>query len=356
MSYVKLFESILDSSLWGESPATTKVWITMLAMSDRDGMVSASVSGLTHRARVSREECEAALAIFVAPDPDSRSSVNEGRRATKVEGGWLLTNYEAYRDKESPEEIREKDRLRQRRKYERDRAKAGGNLTEPHASSRDLTHSPPSDQIRSGSDQIKPPPSLPPSSGSTAVPVPLDGQPKEEGRKEGDASHRKPEGPLATILTAVGYRTQEDPTIRAGRIRDLEADGLDVANLQRLWSLAQRQGDKPPGLLASWLDRGRWRDVLADDDLARKEAAIRARAPTPDDIGPVFGEPRAPIQPIQPLGFIGELALVKQLQAAESEPEPLQEPKLNPDSAWARRRARQRRDGEPQPSAEARSA
>lgn len=106
--YSKLFGSILASTVWLESPATKVVWITMLAMTDRDGVVEASVPGLAKFAGVTRAECETALDRFMAPDPDSRSPEHEGRRIEKTDGGWRLLNYEKYRQTRDAEEVREK--------------------------------------------------------------------------------------------------------------------------------------------------------------------------------------------------------------------------------------------------------
>ncbi len=131
MAYVKLFSSILDSSLWERDLATKVVWITMLAMSDRDGLVSASVPGLARRAGVTTQECEAALAVFLSPDVHSRTKDFDGRRIAEVDGGWELLNFEKYRRLESAEDRREKDAERQRRKRLRDR--------DSHAVSRDVT-------------------------------------------------------------------------------------------------------------------------------------------------------------------------------------------------------------------------
>lgn len=137
--YVKLFSSILDSTVW-ETPLPTKVvWITMLAMSDRDGEVSASVPGLAKRAGVDRLECERALALLLAPDPDSRTKDYDGRRLEVIDGGWRVLNYEAYRDRASADEKRAKDAERQRRKYDRDHGKTSRDLTRPHTESREVT-------------------------------------------------------------------------------------------------------------------------------------------------------------------------------------------------------------------------
>jgi hypothetical protein len=112
--FTKLFNSILDSTIWSEDNHTRLVWITMLAMADRRGHVDASVPGLAIRARVPISECEQALAILAAPDKYSRSSAFEGRRIETIEGGWRLLNYLAYRRKLSAEERREYFREYQR--------------------------------------------------------------------------------------------------------------------------------------------------------------------------------------------------------------------------------------------------
>jgi hypothetical protein len=113
--YTKLFASILDSTIWQEAAHTRLVWITMLAMADRDGIVEASVPGLAARAGVERAQCEEALAVLLAPDPDSRTPTAEGRRIERVPGGWLLINHELYRHRSSAEERREKEADRKRR-------------------------------------------------------------------------------------------------------------------------------------------------------------------------------------------------------------------------------------------------
>lgn len=126
-NYTKLFGSILDSTVW-QAPLPAKVvWITMLAMSDRDGVVEASVPGLALRAGVERGDCERALALFSAPDPDSRTTAHEGRRILKIDGGWQLLNYESYRDRATKEEAAEKNAARVRRFRERKAARMAGN-------------------------------------------------------------------------------------------------------------------------------------------------------------------------------------------------------------------------------------
>ena len=111
--YTKLFGSILESTIWQEAAHIRLVWITMLALVDRTGVVNASVPGLAHRAGVSLKEVEEALEKFMEPDPYSRSSENEGRRIERVDGGWLILNYAKYRAKYSEEDRREYKRVKQ---------------------------------------------------------------------------------------------------------------------------------------------------------------------------------------------------------------------------------------------------
>lgn len=103
VGYTKLHALILDSSIWSTSAETRCVWITMLAMADADGIVSASVTGLARRANVTVENCEAALAAFSGPDPESRDGTT-GERIEKVPGGWLLLNHANYRDSQTREQ------------------------------------------------------------------------------------------------------------------------------------------------------------------------------------------------------------------------------------------------------------
>lgn len=102
--FTKIFESLLDSTVWQESKETKLVWVTMMLMKNRLHIVEASVPGLARRAGVTVEECEIALERFMAPDPYSRTKDNDGRRIQVVSGGWKLLNGEAYKLKMSEEE------------------------------------------------------------------------------------------------------------------------------------------------------------------------------------------------------------------------------------------------------------
>ncbi len=113
MQFTKLFSCILDSTIWQEPPQTKILWITMLAMSDRNGEVHASVPGLAKRAGITLPECERGIACLMAPDAYSRTKDHEGRRVGVIDGGWALLNHAKYRALLSAEERREYNRKKQ---------------------------------------------------------------------------------------------------------------------------------------------------------------------------------------------------------------------------------------------------
>lgn len=79
----------------------------MLAMTDKDGQVPASIPGLAALARVSIEKCEEAIDVLSSPDKYSRTVEFDGRRIEKIDGGWRLLNHGKYRKMLSAEERRE---------------------------------------------------------------------------------------------------------------------------------------------------------------------------------------------------------------------------------------------------------
>lgn len=115
MSYTKLFHRIITSSIWDEPDYVRVTWITLLAMANQDGYVGATRKSLAMLSRVSEADCDKALSVFMAPDAESRSPENDGRRIEKVEGGWQLLNYAKHRDAVSDDPAAAKARERQKR-------------------------------------------------------------------------------------------------------------------------------------------------------------------------------------------------------------------------------------------------
>ncbi len=126
--FVKVYGTILDSSIWYEKDATRLLWITMLAMADSTGYIEAATPGLAGRARISLEDCEEALRLFQSPDKHSKNQEHEGRRAEKVDRGWQLLNYQDYRDMRTEAQVKRAERQARWRagKAEKERQRVDG--------------------------------------------------------------------------------------------------------------------------------------------------------------------------------------------------------------------------------------
>ena len=120
--YTKLFHSILASTIWLANDKTRIVWITLLAMADKNGIAEGSVPGIASFARVSLKDCQRALTELQAPDEHSRTPDHDGRRIAPVDGGFQILNHAKYRAKLSEDQRREYLREKQRRYRERQRA------------------------------------------------------------------------------------------------------------------------------------------------------------------------------------------------------------------------------------------
>ena len=115
--YAKVFAAMLTSSVWQESHATVRVWLTMLLLKDAEGIVNASIPGLAHAALVTLDECQYALGVLAGPDQYSRTPDLEGRRIVPLEtGGWRVVNAAKYR-----ELLSVADRRAYKRKHEQGR-------------------------------------------------------------------------------------------------------------------------------------------------------------------------------------------------------------------------------------------
>lgn len=133
MTYVKIDQDILDSSVWPDRDRRS-VWFTMLVMArpqlisepqvaldidtmkptgwmvppGRYGMVRAASDGIADRDKCSTDECLRQLRSLSQPDYQSRSPDFDGRRIARVSGGYIVLNYARYRDQEesSTERVR----------------------------------------------------------------------------------------------------------------------------------------------------------------------------------------------------------------------------------------------------------
>lgn len=120
--YTKLWSYILTSTVWNEDDQTRIVWITMLALADMGGFVAGSIPGIGVQARVSLSDAERAINRLLSPDKYSRTEEHEGRRLQKVDGGWIILNYEKHREA-AAEEIRRSQNRDRQSKFRKNRQK-----------------------------------------------------------------------------------------------------------------------------------------------------------------------------------------------------------------------------------------
>ncbi|HEX6038882.1 hypothetical protein [Longimicrobium sp.] len=129
--FVKLYGSILNSSVWCSTPEVKLVWITMLLLGDGDGNVYGAVPGIARQAGVPVEACREAIKYLSGPDPDSRTPDHEGRRILPIDGGWKIVNSRKYREMRTERQRQSADRAQRYRER-----KAAGQTRRPRDASR----------------------------------------------------------------------------------------------------------------------------------------------------------------------------------------------------------------------------
>jgi len=116
--YSKLDCGIVDSSLWEMPHEYLRVWIAMLAKCDASGYVRVAAPAMARLCHLDRPAMDAIIDTFCAPDTESRTPDNEGRRLHRVDGGWQILNYTKYREGlKQPDNSKERTRkYREKRK------------------------------------------------------------------------------------------------------------------------------------------------------------------------------------------------------------------------------------------------
>lgn len=152
MAFVKLDNGILDSTLWQDREAR-EIFVTALLMAlpkefpdevpaictgsnDESGFlvppgwygfVPAAGPGIVRRAGIDRKTGMEALERLCSPDDESRTPANEGRRMARVDGGYVVLNYDLYRNKDHTAAER-MQRYRERKKAKDDPSRYGVTL------------------------------------------------------------------------------------------------------------------------------------------------------------------------------------------------------------------------------------
>lgn len=158
--YTPVFRDFLTSSMWATDTATRCVWIWFLLMADPEGFVVGTVPGVAQQAGVTLEQAKAAIDLLESPDPYSSTPELEGRRLVKVQRGWHIVNFVAYRE-------RAKLEAEKARKRTWAQKKRSTQLTLPFPEPESVDTSTGVDVHSETVDAPKPKPKLLPSSSST---------------------------------------------------------------------------------------------------------------------------------------------------------------------------------------------
>lgn len=250
--YTKLFSSIVGSTIWRADNETRIVWVTLLALADRDGCVEASIPGLADFARVSLPACERAIQALEAPDQYSRSKDLDGRRIMPIDGGWQLVNHAKYRQAGNADDRREY--LRKKQQEYRDRLKASVNTASTNVNKR-IAESTESTQAE-----------------AEATPDP---DPTQKDQKLPRTKRARPSEPppgFAIFWSAYPKHVNREAAIKAWRKVDPQDYPAIEAALawQRNQPKWRENGGEFIPHASSWLNKRRWEDepfqLPADDD------------------------------------------------------------------------------------------
>ena len=128
--FAKVYRSLWDGTL-ACTPEAWIVFVFMLAHCDADGVIEMTPEAIAARSGLKLAAVKRGLEVLERPDPDSRTSSEEGRRLVRLNEsrswGWQIVNYSAYRNQTESERAAA---YRQRRRVE-----AG----ERHGASRGVT-------------------------------------------------------------------------------------------------------------------------------------------------------------------------------------------------------------------------
>lgn len=115
MGFTKLDEDFFDSSLVAEGPIPTAVFVLLLAKVKPDGIARVAANVVGGRLGLTPEQTAHAFAVLEGTDPNSRSLEHDGRRIKRVDGGWLILNYQKRRSEGLREAYREYDKERKQK-------------------------------------------------------------------------------------------------------------------------------------------------------------------------------------------------------------------------------------------------
>ena len=115
--FAKIFAQIFDSSIAGDY-VVRHVFMDLLVLADRDGVVDMTLDAISRRTNVPEEMVAHAIKELMKPDRKSRSHQVDGCRIIAIDShrdwGWQIVNYEHYRNIKDEEARRTYFRDKQR--------------------------------------------------------------------------------------------------------------------------------------------------------------------------------------------------------------------------------------------------
>jgi hypothetical protein len=121
--FAKIFAQIFDSTI-AKDYVVRHVFMDMLVLADRDGVVDMTVDAIARRTNVPQELVDHAIKELMNPDLKSRSKAESGARITPIDSGrdwgWQIVNYEHYRNIRDEEARRTYFRDKKREQRERE--------------------------------------------------------------------------------------------------------------------------------------------------------------------------------------------------------------------------------------------
>lgn len=120
--FAKLYgDRLADSSLLDEALETRWIFVWMLSQADHAGRYRcASVASLSRASNVTRAQAKRAVETLEAPDPNSTTPDNDGKRIERIAGGWQILNYQKYREFRTEKQIKDAERQQRHRESQRD--------------------------------------------------------------------------------------------------------------------------------------------------------------------------------------------------------------------------------------------
>lgn len=98
--YGKIFRQIYNSSI-ANNWKTRVVFMDLIVMADSDGVVDMTPESIAATTRYPIEMVKDAIKELEAPDPESRTCLQEGKRIIRLDNkrswGWQIVNYNVYR-------------------------------------------------------------------------------------------------------------------------------------------------------------------------------------------------------------------------------------------------------------------